>query len=72
MLDTICVVLANCPKERGYVLRGGLGKIEAILGVEHRAGFAVNGLIRAEEPRCELLSLTVVSPRVKRFLVQYT
>jgi hypothetical protein len=32
MLDIVCVT-ANCPKERGYVLRGGHSKIEAILGV---------------------------------------
>lgn len=56
MSDTVCVVTADCPEKRGYVLRGGHGKIEAILGVEKRAGFAVDGLVRAKEPRCKLLS----------------
>ena len=70
MSDIVCVVAADCPEEQGYVLRGGHGKIEAILGVEQRAGFAVDGLVRAEEPRCELLPLIVINPRVNRFLVQ--
>lgn len=48
----------------------GRGKIEAILGVEQRAEFAVDGLVRAEEPRCELLSLIVIDPRVNRLLFQ--
>ena len=34
MSDTVCVVSADLPEERGYVLRGAHGKIEAILGVE--------------------------------------
>ena len=69
MSDTVCVVAADSSEERGYVLRGGRGKIEAILGVEQRAGFAVDGLVRAEERRCELLSSIVINPRVNRFLV---
>ena len=56
MSNTVCVVTADCPEKRGYVLRGGHGKIEAILVVEKRAGFAVDGLVRGKEPRCELLS----------------
>jgi hypothetical protein len=70
MLDIVCVVSADCPEERGYVLRGGHGKIEAILGVEQPVGFAVDGLVRAEEPKREFMSLIVTSPRVKRFFVQ--
>jgi hypothetical protein len=30
----------------------------------------VDGLVRAEEPRCELMSLIVIYPRVDRFFVQ--
>ncbi len=69
-LPIIRNVAADCPEKRGYVLRGGRGKIEAILGVEQRAGFAMDGLVRAEEPRCELLALIVVSPSANGFLVQ--
>lgn len=69
MLDIVCVT-ANCPKERGYVLGGGYGKVEAILGVKQGAGFAMNSLVREEGPRCKLLSLIAISPGVKRFLVQ--
>ena len=68
--DIVCVVAADLPEKRGDVFRGAHGKIEAILGVEQRAGFAVDGLVRAEEPRCELLSLIVINPRVSKFLVQ--
>lgn len=70
MSDIGCVIAADLLEERGYILKGALGKIEAILGVEQRAGFAVDGLVRAEEPRCELLSSNVINPRVNRFLVQ--
>lgn len=51
MSDLVCVA-ADCPDDRGYVLRAGRGDIKAILGVDQRAGFAVDGL-RAEETRCE-------------------
>ena len=69
MPDIGCVVAANLLEERDYVLRGGVhGKIEAILGVEHRAGFAVDGLVRAKEPRREVLSLIVINPGVNRLL----
>ena len=64
MSDTVCVVTADCPEKRGYV-RGGHGKIEAMLGVEKRAGFAVDGLVRAEEPRCELLSFGMKLSKIR-------
>ena len=66
MLDTVCVVTANCPEKRGYVLRGGYGKIEAILGAEKRAGFAVDGLVRAEEARYKLLSFGMKLSKMDR------
>jgi len=64
MSDTVCVVKADCPEERGYFLRGGHSKIEAILGVEQLADFVVDSSVCVEEPRCELLSLIVIHPRV--------
>ncbi len=70
MSDIVCVVSADLPEERGYVLRGAYGKIEAILGVEQRAGFAVDSLVRAEEPRGELLSSIVINLGINKFLVQ--
>jgi len=70
MSDIVCVVAADCPEERSYVLRGGRCKIEAIVGVEQRAGFAVDFLVRAEEPSCKLLPLIVINPRVNRLLAQ--
>jgi hypothetical protein len=39
MQDIACVVAANLLEERGYAFKGAHGKIEAILCVEHRAGF---------------------------------
>jgi hypothetical protein len=36
--DTVCVVAADCPEERGYILRVVTIKIEAVLGVDQRAG----------------------------------
>ena len=56
MSDIVCVVSADLPEERGYVLRGARGKIEAILGVEYRAGFAVDSLVHVEELRGQLPS----------------
>ena len=70
MSGIVCVVSADCLEERGYVLRGGSGKIKAILSVKQRVCFAVDDLVRAEEPRCELLSIIVIIPRVNRFLAQ--
>ena len=43
-------------------------KIEAILGIEHQAGFEVDSLVRAKEPRRELLSLIVINPGVNQLL----
>ena len=40
MLNIVYVFSANLSKERGYVLRGVYDKIETILDVEQRAGFA--------------------------------
>jgi hypothetical protein len=62
MLDIACVFTTDCLKEQGYALRGGYGKIKAILGVEERDGFVVEGLVRAEEARAKLMSLIETSP----------
>lgn len=50
------LIRPNCFEEYGYVLGGGPGEIEAILGIEQRASFPVDGRVRPEELRCELLS----------------
>lgn len=70
MLDIVCVVLIDLLEEREYVLRGAHGKIEAILGVEQRAGFAMDNLVRAKKPRSELLSSIVINLGINKFLVQ--
>lgn len=51
MPDVVCVVATNLVEERGYVLRGAHGKVEAVLGVKLRAGFAVDRLVREKELR---------------------
>ncbi|KAL9123769.1 MAG: hypothetical protein Q9217_006834 [Psora testacea] len=45
MSDTVCVVTPIVPRNEATSSRGSHGKIEAILGVEKRAGFAVDGLV---------------------------
>jgi len=63
--DIACIVAANLLGERGYILRGAHGKIETILGVEHRAGLEVDGLVRANEPRSKRSDIGVSGmPRV--------
>ena len=71
MSDVICVVSADLHEERSYILRAGTAtaKIEGIVGVEHRAGFAVDSLVHVEEPNVEVLSLTVTGQRVNEFLL---
>lgn len=69
MSDIVCIASVDLPKEGGYVLKGAHGKIEAIPGVEQRAGFAVDGLVRAEEPGGELLLSIVIDTEIDRFLV---
>ena len=68
MSDTVCVVSADFPEERDYILGGTRGKIEAILGVEYRAGFAVDSLVHVEEVRGEIL--WPYNPGINKFLVQ--
>ena len=70
MSDIVCVVLADLPDERGYMLRGTHGKIEAILTIEKQAGFTADSLVRAEEPGREQLSWIVSRPGIDRFLEQ--
>jgi len=77
MLDVASISAANCSKKQGYLLSGGLIKIEAVLSIKKRAGFEMNFLVRAKEPRCELQSWIVITSnprengflRVNRFLV---
>jgi hypothetical protein len=57
--------------EKGrYVFRVVRCRIKAILGIEQRARFAVDGVVHTKEPNCKLLSLIVTNLKVKRFLVQ--
>ena len=71
MSNVACVVAANLVEERNYFLGGDLGKVEAILAIEERAGFAVDSLVRTEEPGCKLLLWIVIRPRSNRPLAQY-
>ena len=64
--NVFCVSLADLSEERGYVLGGAHGEIEAIPAVEERAGFAVDSFAHLEELRCEVLSLIVTYPRAPR------
>jgi len=68
MLDVASISAANCSKKQGYLLSGGLVKIEAVLSIKKRAGFEMNFLVRAKEPRCELQSWIVTNPRENGFL----
>lgn len=71
MTNMVCIVSTDLPEERGYVFRGiHSGKIEAILGVKQRAGFAVDSLVSAEELRGEILSSIAINPGINTFLVQ--
>ena len=64
--DIACVVAANLLEERNYVLRGAHSKIEAILCVEHRAGFEVDGLVCTKEPRSKGSELGLPKPGLCR------
>ena len=62
MPDIACVVAANLLEGLRYVLRGARGKIEAILGVKQRAGFAVDRLVREKQPRSKRWGMGVPKP----------
>jgi len=69
MPDIDRIFAANLLEERGHLLRGAVqGKIKAILGIKHGAGFAVNGLVRAKKSNRKLLSLIVINPGVNTLL----
>lgn len=69
MSNIVCVA-ADSPKERGYILRTARGKTEAIPRIEKRAGLKVNSLACEKEPRSEISSFPIKSPRVNRFWVK--